>query len=77
MEQEKEDRTEVLKKIEKIREIKDVDKELFKVNDILELYKINEKLLEIANRELDKNIVPSKEVLDTIQLSLIISAVLS
>lgn len=68
---------ETLDKIETIKELNDNDKELFKVNNILELYEINEKLLKIINRELEKEIVPSREVLDTIQILLIISAVLS
>jgi len=63
--------------LEKIKKINNNDKELFKVNNILELYKINEKLLKIINKELEKEIVPSREVLDTIQMLLIISVALS
>lgn len=38
------------------------------------LYLINETLLQIAEKELENKKVPSKEVLDTIKLSLVISA---
>ena len=67
----------IFDKIKNIEELKNTNKELLKVDNILELYKINEKLLKIINKELEKEIVPSKGLLDTIQEFLIISVVLS
>ena len=45
-------------------------------NEVERLYKINDNLLEIIEKELEKKEVPSKEVLDTIQTTLIITATL-
>ncbi len=66
---------EVLDKIKNIKELNSKN-ELYKVNEIIQLADINEKLLKIIKKELETEKVPSKEVLDTIQISLIISAVL-
>lgn len=40
------------------------------------LYSINKKLLKIAERQLEKEEVPSREVLDTIQIALTITSAL-
>ncbi len=40
------------------------------------MYSINKKLLKIAEKQLEKEEVPSREVLDTIQLALTITSAL-
>ena len=45
-------------------------------SEVERMYAINDRLLDLAEKELRKNKVPSKEVLDTIKLSLAITAAL-
>ena len=72
---------EVLKKIKKIKDLDEtsqteVMQDINKKSEIQRLYDINNTLLDIAEKELETRKVPSKEVLDTIQMALIISAAL-
>ena len=48
-----------------------------KEDEIIQIYSINKTLLEIINKNLDKEKVPSRELLDTIKLSLAITTALS
>ena len=43
-------------------------------SDVEKIYDINDKLIKIVNKELEKEEVPSKEVLDTIRTILCITA---
>lgn len=45
-------------------------------SEVERIYSINKKLLSVVEKELENNKVPSKEVLDTIKLSLMITAAL-
>lgn len=61
--------------MQNINEIENIESAINK-SEVERLYEINDNLLEIIEKELEKKEVPSKEVLDTIQTSLIITATL-
>lgn len=70
--------------ISKIKDIKDLNnsKENAEItnsinkSEVQRLYEINDRMLELVEKSLKNEKVPSKEVLDTIQTSLIITATL-
>lgn len=70
------------KTLNKINDIKTLNEESKSIkncsneNKVLRLYKINNKLLNIVEKELEKETVPSKEILDTIATALTITAAL-
>ena len=71
-------------KIDKIKNIKELNensnttefKETINTNEVARLCNINDSLLKIVEKELKKGKAPSKEILDTIQTSLIITTAL-
>ena len=62
-------------KIDKIKNIKELN-ENSNTNEVARLCNINDSLLKIVEKELKKGKAPSKEILDTIQTSLIITTAL-
>lgn len=70
------------KTLNKINDIKTLNEETKTIkscsnkNEVLRLYQINDKLLNIVEKELKKETVPSKEILDTITTTLTITAAL-
>ena len=68
-----------LKKIDNIKSLNEHSEEIGNYanrNEVERMHEINNKLLSIAEKELNKGIVPSREVLDTITTALIITAAL-
>lgn len=75
------EQNEIFKKIENIKDLQNINEienieSAINKSEVERLYEINDNLLEIIEKELEKKEVPSKEVLDTIQTSLIITATL-
>lgn len=70
---------EVLKKIDNIKSLNEQSEEIEECvnkNEVQRMHEINNKLLSIAEKELNNGIVPSREVLDTITTALTITAAL-
>lgn len=70
---------EVLKKNDSIKSLNEQSEGIednINKNEVERIYEINNKLLSIAEKELNKGIVPNKEVLDTITTALTITAAL-